>query len=155
MWSPLTSGMTRGTSSCMRSALEFETTAHPASAKRGSISAAMEASRAAKIIFGAPSGVAGETVILATAGGIGVLRRQRAASAYPLPSERSEAASQATSNQGWCSSIWINLCPTTPVAPRIPIGILRFILSQSEYLEFYNSWGKPIPPPLAFAGGQE
>ncbi len=81
MWPPLTSGMTSGTSSCMRSALEFETTAQPASAKRGSISAAMEASSAAKIILGAPSGVAGETFIAATAAGIGVFRRQRAASA--------------------------------------------------------------------------
>ena len=37
----------------MRSALEFETTAQPASAKAGSISAAMESS-AAKIILGVP-----------------------------------------------------------------------------------------------------
>ena len=29
MWSPLTSGMTSGTSDCMRSALELETTAQP------------------------------------------------------------------------------------------------------------------------------
>jgi len=61
-------------------ALEFETTAQPASAKRGSISAAIAESRAAKIIFGAPSGAAGETFIAATARGIGVFRRQRAAS---------------------------------------------------------------------------
>src|SRR5712691_2315069 len=100
MWPALTSGMTKGTSDCMRSALEFETTAQPASANFGSISAAMEASSAAKIIFGAPSGVAGETFMAAMAAGIGVLRRQRAASAYTLPSERSEAASQATSNHG-------------------------------------------------------
>ena len=79
-WSALTSGMTSGTSSCMRSALELETTAHPASAKRGSSSAAMAESRAAKIIFGAPSGVAGDTFIFATAEGMGVFRRQRAAS---------------------------------------------------------------------------
>src|SRR5438270_5579856 len=97
---PLTSGITSGTSDCMRSALEFETTAQPASAKRGSISAAIEASRAAKIILGAPSGVAGETFIAATFGGMGVFRRQRAASGYVLPSERSEAASHATSNHG-------------------------------------------------------
>src|SRR5579872_1157232 len=96
----LTSGMTRGTSSCMRRALELETTAQPALAKRGSSSAAIAESKAAKIILGAPSGVAGETFILATAGGIVVFRRQRAASAYGLPSERSEAASQATSNHG-------------------------------------------------------
>ena len=40
----------------MRSALEFETTAQPASAKRGSSSPAMAASSAAKITLGAPSG---------------------------------------------------------------------------------------------------
>src|SRR3954465_1873112 len=79
-WSGLTSGITSGTSFAMRSALEFVITAQPASAKRGSSSAAMDASRAAKIIFGAPSGVAADTRILATFAGIGVFRRQRAAS---------------------------------------------------------------------------
>src|SRR6266849_1689493 len=100
MWPALTSGMTRGTSDCMRKALEFETTAHPASANRGSISTAIEASSAAKMTLGAPSGVAGETFMEATLGGIAVFRRHFAASAYVLPSERSEAASQATSNHG-------------------------------------------------------
>src|SRR5580700_602522 len=75
-----TSGITSGTSGCMRSALEFVITAQPASAKRGSISAAIEASSAAKIILGAPSGVAGDTFIAATLAGIGVFSRQRAAS---------------------------------------------------------------------------
>src|ERR1017187_9163655 len=75
-----TSGITSGTSDCMRSALELETTAQPASAKRGSSSAAIEASSAAKIIFGAPSGVAGETFIAATLAGICVFNRQRTAS---------------------------------------------------------------------------
>src|SRR6202044_2903702 len=130
-----TSGITNGTSDCIRNALEFETTAQPASAKRGSISAAIEASSAAKIIFGAPSGVAGATLIAATFAGIGVFHRQRAASEKILPSERSDAASHATSNHGWRSSICINLCPTTPVAPRIPIGILLLI---RRYFEFYN-----------------
>ncbi len=58
----------------MRSALELVTTAHPASAKRGSISAAMEASSAAKITLGAPSGVAGATRISATLRGNGCLQ---------------------------------------------------------------------------------
>src|SRR6267143_5550744 len=86
-----TSGITRGTSVAMRRALEFETTAQPPSAKRGSSSAAMLASRAAKMIFGAPSGVAGETVIEATRLGIGVFSFQRAASPEGRSSERSEA----------------------------------------------------------------
>src|SRR5208282_2336248 len=80
MWPAFTSGITSGTSDFMRSALEFETTKQPASAKRGSISAAIEASSAAKIILGAPSGVAGETFIAATSPGIAVFNRQRAAS---------------------------------------------------------------------------
>src|SRR4029077_11681425 len=95
-----TSGMTSGTSVAMRKALELETTAQPASAKRGSSSAAILASSAAKITLGAPSGLAGETVIFATRSGIDVRSRQRAASPYRRPSERSEAASQATSNHG-------------------------------------------------------
>src|SRR5579864_7270070 len=94
----------------------------------------MPESRAAKITLGAPSGDAAETFIFATCAGIGVFSFQRAASAYGLPSERSDAASHATSNHGCCSSIWINLCPTTPVAPRIPTGTRLFI----GYLEFYN-----------------
>src|SRR5580704_4570306 len=100
MWSGLTSGITSGTSRCIRSALELVTTAQPAAAKRGSISAAIEASKAAKIIFGAPSGPAGDTRISATRGGIGVLIFQRVTSPYTRPSERSEAASHATSNHG-------------------------------------------------------
>ena len=84
----------------MRKALEFETTAHPASANRGSISAAIEASSAAKMTLGAPSGVAGATFMEATADGIAVFSRHFAASAYVLPSDRSEAASHATSNHG-------------------------------------------------------
>jgi len=80
--------------------------------------------------------VAGETFIAPTLTGIGVFKRQRAASAYVLPSERSEAASHATSNQGCRSSIWINLCPTTPVAPRMPMG--SFLLIRG-YFGFYNS----------------
>src|SRR5689334_18217895 len=99
-WSGFTSGITSGTSDFMRNALEFETTKHPASANRGSSSLAMEASSAAKIIFGAPSGVAGESFIFATAPGIIVFNFQRAASAYGRFSERSDAANQATSNQG-------------------------------------------------------
>src|SRR3984957_6209632 len=105
MWSPLTSGMTKGTSDCMRKALELETTAQPAAANCGSRSRAMAASRAAKMIFGAPSGLAGATVILATLAGMAVFNRHLAASPYGRPSERSDAASHATSNHGWCSSI--------------------------------------------------
>src|SRR6185437_2840834 len=105
MWSGLTSGITSGTSFAMRRALEFVITAQPASAKRGSSSAAIDASSAAKITLGAPSGVAADTRILATLAGIGVLKRQRAASPYSRPSERSDAASHATSNHGWRSNI--------------------------------------------------
>jgi hypothetical protein len=92
--------MTSGTLGCMRKALELETTAQPAAAKRGSISRAMSASRAAKMIFGAPSGSAGEIVILAMRSGQGVSRRHLAASSYFLPLERSLAASQVIWNQG-------------------------------------------------------
>src|SRR5260370_42311695 len=97
--------MTRGTSFTMRNALELVITAQPASAKRGSSSDAIEESRAAKITWGAPSGVAGETRIFATADGMAVFMRQRTASAYSFPSERSDAASHKTSNQRWCYSI--------------------------------------------------
>src|SRR5580700_3667270 len=138
MWSGLTSGITSGTSRCILSALELVTTAHPAAAKRGSISAAIEASSAAKMIFGAPSDVAGDTRISATRAGKGVFILQRAASPYKRPSERSEAASHATSNHGWCSSICTKRCPTIPVAPRIPtavfVGIGDWILQQPRWM---------------------
>src|SRR5260370_3437350 len=98
----------------MRSALELETTAQPASANCGSISRAIAASRAAKIIFGAPAGLAGATVILATVAGIVVFYRQRAASAYGRPAERSDAASHATPTHGCPSSAVLNRYPTTP-----------------------------------------
>src|SRR5438128_12486481 len=76
VWSGFTSGMTSGTSFAMRSALEFVITAHPASAKRGSISAAIDASSAARITLGAPSGVAADTRIPAIRSGVAVSRRQ-------------------------------------------------------------------------------
>src|SRR5438270_6797978 len=107
----------------MRKALELVITAWPALANFGSNSLAMAASKAAKITFGAPSGEASDTGIFATRSGIGVFSFQRAASAYGRPAERSEAANHATSNQGCCSSNWMNLWPTIPVAPRIPMGI--------------------------------
>src|SRR5260370_12233795 len=97
--------MTRGTSFTMRNALELVITAQPASEKRGSSAAAIEESRAAKITWGAPSGVAGETGIFAPADGMAVFRREGAGSAYSFPSERSDTASHTASNQGWCSSI--------------------------------------------------
>src|SRR5262252_8786869 len=114
-WSGLTSGITSGTSCCIRNADELLTTAHPASANLGSSSRAIPASSAAKITRGAPAGPASETGSLRTGSGIGVFSRQRTASSYFLPSERSEAASHATSNHGCPSNNWIKRCPTTPV----------------------------------------
>src|SRR5512146_1561050 len=99
-WSEFTSGMTSGTLGCMRQALELETTALPASANCGSSSRAMSASRAAKMILGAPFGLAGETFISATLRGSGVFMRHFTASPYGLSAERSDAASHATSNHG-------------------------------------------------------
>jgi len=64
-----------------RKALELETTAQPEAANCGSSSFAMEASSAAKMIFGAPAGLAGDTIICATRPGMAVFNRQRAASA--------------------------------------------------------------------------
>src|ERR1035437_7136580 len=52
MWSPLTSGITRGTSACMRSALELETTAQPAAADCGAGSRAGAGSRGGGENFG-------------------------------------------------------------------------------------------------------
>ena len=76
----------------MRKALELVTTAHPAEANRGSISAAIEASRAAKITLGAPSGVAGETRMSATFEGMAVLissaRLRRRAAFGPVRSRQ-------------------------------------------------------------------
>src|SRR5260370_33911372 len=104
----------------MRSALELETTAQPASANCGSISRAIAASRAAKIIFGAPAGLAGGTVILAAFAGRAGFKRQRAASAYGRPSEQADAASPATSNDPRTTNIWMKEWPTMAVAPQDP-----------------------------------
>src|SRR5262252_1134951 len=80
-WSPFTSGMIRGTSSAMRNALEFDTTAWPASAKAGSICCAAVASSAAKTSLGVlPSVAAAETFMAAMLAGIGVARFHLAAS---------------------------------------------------------------------------
>ena len=81
-WSAFTSGTTSGTSSTMRKALEFDTTAQPAAANFGSNSRATSASSAAKIILGSspagvPSGVLG---IAAMRSGIGVSSFHRQAS---------------------------------------------------------------------------
>src|SRR6476646_436306 len=101
----------------MRKALEFDTTAWPASAKAGSICWAAVASSAAKTSLGVLlSGAAAETFIAAIFAGIGVARFHLAASAYALPAERSEAASHVISNHGCSLSSWMNLCPTVPVA---------------------------------------
>ena len=48
---------------CMRKALELKTTAHPAAANSGSISFMIEEIQSGKNNFGAPEGVAGDTVI--------------------------------------------------------------------------------------------
>ena len=119
--SAFTSGITSGTDGSIRNALELVITAHPAAANLGSSSRAISASSAAKITRGAPSGVAGETGIAAIRSGSGVSSFHRTASPYGFPLDRSLAASQPTSNHGWCSSSWINRCPTIPVAPKIPI----------------------------------
>src|SRR5438270_12378849 len=81
-WSPLTSGMIRGTSSAMRKALELETTAWPASANAGSICCAAVASRAAKTSLGVLlCGAAAETFIAALFLGSVVANFQLAATA--------------------------------------------------------------------------
>ena len=64
----------------MRKALEFVITAQPDAANFGSISRAMAASTLAKMTFGAPSGSAGATIILAMRSGSGVSSRHFAAS---------------------------------------------------------------------------
>src|SRR6185312_8468853 len=80
-WSPLTSGMMSGTSSAMRKALEFDTTAWPASAKAGSICCAAVASSAAKTSLGVDlSGAATATFMAAILAGIDVARFHFAAS---------------------------------------------------------------------------
>src|SRR5207249_11806606 len=99
-----TSGTSRGTSGCMRKALALETTACPAVAKRGSSSAATAASSAEKISLGAPEGSAEASRIVSKRDGMGVFRRQRAAAPYSRSVERSDAASQVISNQGWFSN---------------------------------------------------
>src|SRR6202030_2727063 len=72
---------------------------------------------------------------------------QRAASPYKRPSERSEAASHATSNQGWCSSNCTKRCPTIPVAPRIPTGVFVCIVDLNFTTAFR---GTPATTPASY-----
>ena len=60
------------------------------------------------------------------------------ASSYGLPALRSDAASALISNQGWSSSDWMNLCPTIPVAPKIPTFIFSIIYSPTNSIVILN-----------------
>ena len=70
----------------------------------------------------------------ATLAGIGVsiFHLPSTASLYFFPALRGDAATVTTSNQGWFSRRAINLCPTIPVAPRIPT--LNFSIAFSSFI---------------------
>ena len=80
---------------------------------------------------GASSGTCSSQFVTVSVGharaGSGVASRQVHASRYGLPAERSEAATSATSNQGWSARSWMKRWPTAPVAPSTPTGI--FVMS--------------------------
>jgi len=124
-------GMTRGTSDCMRSALDSK----PQHSRLGE----------ARLHLGSDGGIErGEISSVRPRvcrgnfhrrqfAGIGCFNRPAVGGqSKVLPSERSGSRPATPhSNQGWRSSIWMNLCPTTPVAPRIPMGILLLIFCWS------------------------
>ena len=126
--SALISGTTIGTSGVQRCALLLDTTGVSVFAYASSI--ALISSLLISTALNTKSTVDAtcstsftlSTTSFFTASGIGVsiFQRSPTASSYVLPAERGLAATVTTSNHGWFSSREINLCPTIPVAPRIP-----------------------------------
>jgi len=84
----------------MRKALELETTAHPAAAKRGSISRAYAASMEAKMIFWRAFSIGWRDRHARDAVGERRIQPPPGSLTVGFPLERSLAASHATSNQG-------------------------------------------------------
>src|SRR4051812_26746041 len=91
----------------------------------------------------------------ATSAGISNGSRHGHASPKRLPTERSEAASAATSKYGWSRSMWTSRWPTRPVAPRMPIFRLFIPSSRwlckihgvrrvDDYIEFEPAEGGPM-----------
>src|SRR5258706_10269855 len=99
--SALISGSSKGTSSPRRYDDALEQTAAPAFANCGSRSLATSLCNAEKTIFACTASVvAGTTTISREYSGMGVSSIQRAADEYFCPTERSDAASATTLNQG-------------------------------------------------------
>src|SRR5262245_23928124 len=121
--SGLTSGISRGTSASMRWLRAFDTTMCPCRARASSASPATDESSPEKSRRERNGPAIVPTVSPATASGRALARRQVAASRYGRPADRSDAATSATSNQGWPASSCTNRCPTAPVAPRTATGI--------------------------------
>ena len=138
--SGLISGTTIGTSGVQRCALLFETTGVSVFAYASSIAliSSFDISTAlnTKSTVEATSSTSFTlcTISFLTASGIGVsiFQRSPTASSYVLPALRGLAATVTTSNHGWFSRSEINLCPTIPVAPRIPTFNLSLILLSSN-----------------------
>ncbi len=119
--SGFTSGITRGISFSILKDDALLATANPAFANSGSTVRARSAGSAEKTTSASTAfGSTGTTAIFSTLSGIAVSSRQPAASLYVLPALLSDAARAVISNQGWFASASTNLCPTAPVAPKIP-----------------------------------
>src|SRR5215210_6393851 len=100
-WSPLTSGITSGTSGSIRKFLVLLNTNFPAFANAISTSPATAASSAENTIGALTTpGSHAMTRRVEIVGGGGAPSSQRVTSPYFLPAERSDAANSATSNHG-------------------------------------------------------
>ena len=94
--SGLTSGISSGTSASMRCADAFEQTAKPAAASSSSTAPALppgSAEKSSRTSDGIAAGSVGTTTMSATAAGMPPRSSHLHASAYRLPTERSEAVS--------------------------------------------------------------
>src|SRR4051812_1594827 len=115
--------MRSGTSGSIRWFRALVTTMAPARANACSMGPATSASRAEKTIRPGKGGAQSRITRPATCRGSGVISLQRTTSSYGFPALADEAATAATSNQGWSASNRTNFWPTVPVAPRIETGI--------------------------------
>ena len=126
--SGLISGTTIGTSGVQRCALLLETTGVSVFAYASSIAliSSFDISTAentkSTVDATCSTSFTFITTSFFTASGIGVsiFQRPPTASSYVFPALLGLAARVTTSNHGWFSSREINLCPTIPVAPKIP-----------------------------------
>src|SRR5438445_5725534 len=114
-------------------------TGYPARANASSVSRATDDGRLENTISHSSGGSIGWTTMSRTDAGILPGSFHEHASEYGFPTERSDAAIAVISNCGCPSRSCANLCPTVPVAPKIPtLYFFTFLLSLLHFQGFFH-----------------